>query len=322
MFKHILVATDLSLAARHAYRHAVVLAKSFDSRVRLIHVDETPTMGFHSSKELIVVLEAMEQRIAKRLEEEVAILSGLGLSVTVETRAGAASQELLKAIDETDIDLLVMTKHGSLAGHRLLLGSTSKRVVRHINVPLLSIAGEDAEPPEELPSYDCLLTATDFSVDSARGVRASLELAQVLEAKVKLLHVLRQPLQLAMLPGEPPLVIPRRSIDDVQAAQSEELARFAKEVGSGELEPITEFGTNAAETIVDVARAQDADLIAIPSHGSGGIRAVLFGSTSEHVIKHSQLPVLLLPRVYLEGLEEALESQHGDPGQAGHPHDQ
>ena len=50
---HILLATDLSLGARHAYPHAAGMAKVLDARVTLFHVDETAYYGFHTSTEIL-----------------------------------------------------------------------------------------------------------------------------------------------------------------------------------------------------------------------------------------------------------------------------
>ncbi|MDP7396682.1 MAG: universal stress protein [Lentisphaeria bacterium] len=44
----------------------------------------------------------------------------------------------------------------------------------------------------------------------------------------------------------------------------------------------------------------EADLIVLPSHGKGAVRAALIGSTSEEVIRDAPAPVLVLPRRWLE----------------------
>jgi nucleotide-binding universal stress UspA family protein len=48
------------------------------------------------------------------------------------------------------------------------------------------------------------------------------------------------------------------------------------------------------ETIINYAQKNGIDLIAIATHGHGGIKKVFFGSTAEQVIRYSSLPVLLV----------------------------
>ena len=51
---------------------------------------------------------------------------------------------------------------------------------------------------------------------------------------------------------------------------------------------------NAAEEILKSAAAMHADLIVMASHGRKGIKRLLLGSETQHVLTHSDLPVLVL----------------------------
>jgi nucleotide-binding universal stress UspA family protein len=48
------------------------------------------------------------------------------------------------------------------------------------------------------------------------------------------------------------------------------------------------------ETIIDYARAQDADLIIMGTHGSKGLEKILLGSVAERVLKGAHCPVLIM----------------------------
>lgn len=54
-----------------------------------------------------------------------------------------------------------------------------------------------------------------------------------------------------------------------------------------------DFG-NPAEAIVERARAQDIHLVAMTTHGRSGIGRLLFGSVAEQIMRHVDVPVLLL----------------------------
>jgi nucleotide-binding universal stress UspA family protein len=49
-----------------------------------------------------------------------------------------------------------------------------------------------------------------------------------------------------------------------------------------------------AETIVEVAEVEQADLIAMSTHGRTGILRLLLGSVTEQVVHRSKIPVLLI----------------------------
>lgn len=60
---------------------------------------------------------------------------------------------------------------------------------------------------------------------------------------------------------------------------------------------------NAADEIVDVAKAIDADLIAMTTHGRTGLGRLLFGSVAESVLRASPIPVFLLKVVEQEPID-------------------
>lgn len=49
-----------------------------------------------------------------------------------------------------------------------------------------------------------------------------------------------------------------------------------------------------AETILDVARSNDVDMIAMTTHGRSGIQRFLLGNVADRVVRHAHVPVLLV----------------------------
>ena len=49
-----------------------------------------------------------------------------------------------------------------------------------------------------------------------------------------------------------------------------------------------------SEAIIEAARTHQCDLIVMASHGRSGIRRLLMGSETMHVLTHSHTPVLVL----------------------------
>jgi nucleotide-binding universal stress UspA family protein len=68
--------------------------------------------------------------------------------------------------------------------------------------------------------------------------------------------------------------------------------RLAKQGVSGVSTHVV-FG-EAGHAVADFAKAQNAELVVLPSHGRTGITRVLIGSTAERVVRLCHCPVLVL----------------------------
>jgi nucleotide-binding universal stress UspA family protein len=53
-------------------------------------------------------------------------------------------------------------------------------------------------------------------------------------------------------------------------------------------------GSPIGDTIVNYARENQIDLICIATHGHSGLGRVVFGSITDHVLRDSRLPILLI----------------------------
>jgi nucleotide-binding universal stress UspA family protein len=86
--------------------------------------------------------------------------------------------------------------------------------------------------------------------------------------------------------------------DWVEAVREAEhyLAGVRKELEKERVGPIETYVWQgpAAAAIIDMARAHQADLIVMTSHGRGGIARLVLGSVAEAVVRGSRLPVLLV----------------------------
>jgi nucleotide-binding universal stress UspA family protein len=80
--------------------------------------------------------EAATDRIAAQARER-------GLEATTEVRTGVAARDLLAYADEHGVDLVAMGTAGRTGLSRYLLGSTTERVVRHAEMPVLAVNARD-----------------------------------------------------------------------------------------------------------------------------------------------------------------------------------
>ena len=153
MYSRILVPLDGSKLAEKALAHAEGLAKSSGATVYLImsisrhYGGEAPIGGgleadqsVARTAELSRQLEEAEIQAAQRyLDHAAAGLKSLGLETVVELTTGPAHEHIIDYAKQHGVDLVVMSTHGHGGLKRMLLGSTTDRVIRSGELPVLVV---------------------------------------------------------------------------------------------------------------------------------------------------------------------------------------
>lgn len=86
-----------------------------------------------------------------------------------------------------------------------------------------------------------------------------------------------------------------QAIDGARALAEERLQDIAqRNFGSVNVQVHAELSDHAADVIVSEAKRLNADVIAIGTHGHGGLRHALMGSVAEKVIRTAAVPVLVV----------------------------
>ena len=146
--------------------------------------------------------------------------------------------------------------------------------------------------------YKRALVPLDGSAVAEGIVPFVLEIAGPLDIEVTLLRV--------VVPT-PPVVVEGSSyivVDDLEKQQAEAEAYLAGIVAElrtkgVRVKSVIRRGEPVA-AILDGAREAGADLIAMTTHGRSGFGCLLFGSVAEAVLRHSQVPVLLMRQTAAE----------------------
>ena len=153
MYTKILLTTDGSENAERAGKHALWIANVSGADILVLNVFEvyTPSMAIlplstlpGSNEDLYEPLKDEAENIAEnfRLKLESLMLSQdfkNNIRISTRVRDGKAYQEILRTIDEEDIDLVVMGASGRHGLDRITLGSVTERVVRESKVPVMVI---------------------------------------------------------------------------------------------------------------------------------------------------------------------------------------
>lgn len=142
-----------------------------------------------------------------------------------------------------------------------------------------------------------ILLTTDLSEESQRSFGYAADLAHEKGAKITLLNVVEN---LTVAPHGAPMAPP---IGDPEAPALKEIAQEGVEKRRAELPADIEvdchaiLGTELGTSIADFATEHGCDLIVISTHGRTGFRRFIMGSTAEVVLRHSAVPVMVIPRI-------------------------
>jgi len=145
--------------------------------------------------------------------------------------------------------------------------------------------------------YQRILIPTDGSKLSAKAVQAAGQLAELTGAQLLFLNVVpRYPVSyfeggISVTAGEVGQ-IEKQWADKAQAMVDQ--IKVKAEARGLKAKALTVKSDLVAEAVIASAKKNKCDLIVMASHGRKGIKRLLLGSETTHVLTHSPLPVLVL----------------------------
>ncbi len=292
--RSVFVPLDESPLAEAALPYAEVLAQAFGARLLLLGVVERqeggvlgaqPEVGAHVE---IVARRALTAYLEATAEE----LRGRGLDVSVQVRSGDPAQEIVAATEEEPETVVVMATHGRGGMERWLLGSVADKVMRTASRPVLLVRPPEAGAQRREVALRRLMVPLDGSDLAQAALPLAGELGQRLGATLVLVRV--EPWLTTMAPSYAYLP----DLDRLEA-EAEALAAASLQAARGRLpaalsvETVVLRGAPAA-ALIDYARGEGRiDLVVMSTHGAGGLRRLLVGSTADRLVR-AGLPALLI----------------------------
>ena len=142
-----------------------------------------------------------------------------------------------------------------------------------------------------------ILVATDGSTLSKKAVTSAIALAAQNDADLVALNVIprypRSYFEGSMTFSAEDIGRVEKQWAEKAQAMLDTVSARAKESGV-RIKTATANSDLVAESIISAARKHKSDLIVMASHGRKGIKRLLLGSETQHVLAHSALPVLVL----------------------------
>ena len=215
---------------------------------------------------------------------------------------GTPNREITDFAARTDIGLIAAAPHSQTSSGHWTIGRTADKVIRETYKPVLLArrAASAGSTQEEL------LTRVLVPLDGSRASRTVLPYVERLmgpiwqsgRATLTLTHVVP-----SMHYAAGPLIARRVPYNSSEMEElKHEAWRYLEEVaaklrdGDREVKTAVAQG-DAATMILETARATDANLIAMTTHGFSGFSRLFLGSTTDRILHNTTFPLLLVKPV-------------------------
>jgi len=139
VFTNILCPVDFSEDSERALAAALALARSTNGHVTLVTVVDPLLSAGAAAAGADEALDDQTQQALRNLLERAAPGLPAGSTAAVAVRVGTPVEEILRQADESNADVIVMGMRGIGGAQKLLLGSTSARVLAKSVVPVLVV---------------------------------------------------------------------------------------------------------------------------------------------------------------------------------------
>jgi len=290
--RNILVATDFSPIARNAFDTALRIARAAGARITLAHVVPSQVVihaglpvGIRS--EVVRLSKALLEKDRRRLEKLVAAARRGRVRASGAMHEGDPPEELLRIVEETKPDVIVIGTHGRGGAAHLLLGSVAEKVVRLAGCPVLVVK-------RKAPHRGSVLAALDASPMATAVASAAAAIAKRLRVRLQVVHA---------IPGTE--TMPESFMAGLGTRAWREISEIGRRRAAEEVGRVLAKAKLATrdvwiregrpqDVIVDAARKARPGLVVVGTHGRRGLARVFLGSVAEAVVRHAAAPVLVV----------------------------
>ena len=298
----ILVPLDGSKFAECALPFAIEMADRLSAAIELVCVVPDIHVGWKGSAETFPAEDPDSPDLEPSDYLDLAakwVKTATSAQVLCTVLTGPAAKQLVIHSEMQEPALIVMSTHGRGPLRRAWLGSVADWVVRHASMPVLLVRPEEGADVE-------LTNRQEFSnvlvaLDGSRQAEESLRWAKAIGGEhptLTLVRVARNSIPAWKVDTMKfPAYVHVRDYTKAAHTESAEYLRGVEHLmknGSQNVASVVVDGVSAAEGILETAERKAADLIAITTHGRGGLPRLILGSVADKVVRASHAPVLVV----------------------------
>jgi nucleotide-binding universal stress UspA family protein len=310
MFQHILVPLDGSSRAEQALPLATHIARRTGGTISLLRVIPPEvgdsTYAYSRAGVLADEVRTILTQEARDYLEHIAHSDMLaGISVRTRVTTDPPVQEILSYAQDEKADLIVLCRHGFTGLKRWVMGSVAQKVVRHSPVPVLALSEKGLEAslvhPEKARPIRVLVALDGSPLPEAILVPAAQLVAAVSPAEtpgeLHMIRILKPPSE----PEEHRYLAYDINIRQFYRSEAEQYLRIVTEKLAKELPADVHVQlTSSMKEEADIATAlievaeSGYDVMALATHGRGGLKRLMIGSIAERVLERATMPLLIM----------------------------
>jgi nucleotide-binding universal stress UspA family protein len=284
--ERLLLSADSSEYSEGAIREAIKLAKRCGSKLSVLSVVETNAEHAAVAPQIV---ERAEQAARDHLAAVASRAASEGVSAETIVREGEDAYALVA--DEAarqKSTMIIMGRRGRKGLKRLVMGSTTARVIGHAPCSVLVV------PRAAAVECRSIVAATDGSVFSTAAASEAIGIAKRNRSRITAIAAV--PAEIAVPTDLDFAALQSEKLADEEMRRAEKNAKAVKEAAEKEgLEAKAFVMTGKpSDAIIDTARDAAADLIVLGSHGRTGLDKLLMGSVAERVIVRASCAVLVV----------------------------
>ncbi len=192
LFKTVLCPVDFSEHSRQALAYGALLASRSKGRLVVIFVED-PLLA--AAAAVAYDERALKDKALKELRRLVErTIKPLGVpmsSVTIDVAMGKPHDEIAWTAERLKCDVIVMGAHGRTGTNKLMLGSTTHRLLRRSPLPILAtppVTGRGRGPAKDWPGK-MIIAPVDIGARDRADALAAAVVARELGTQLELVHI-------------------------------------------------------------------------------------------------------------------------------------
>ncbi|UUF13422.1 MULTISPECIES: universal stress protein [Flavobacterium] len=273
--KKILFPTDFSEAATNAFVHALEFAKVVKAELILLHTFEIPVYDSQFFPENYAsIYSSIELAKFEMFKDEIPKLRAIAAernldNIIIKHRLmdGDLVYNLKNAVEEDEIDFVIMGTTGVSDWTKFFTGSNTNSVISEVKVPVLCVPID-----AKFKKIKTIGFTTKYREKDKAELRKVLKIAKKTDAKVKSLYV-------------------RSSSTDVTDMTIKE---WQTEFANENVEFLVLPSDEVKETILDFVLFKDIDILTTIKHKRSFLESIFDSGFSQKITKEVSIPVLIM----------------------------
>ena len=323
LFNNIIVPLDGSELSAQALPAASVMARASGASMTLLR-------SFHPVPEWQVnagegrfrgsMALAEHDRVSALLRAEKQLLEGRGVNTPIDViaREGPAPESIIGLANRQPDDLIAMSTHGRGGLTRMLMGSVTAKVVRNVSNPTLIVRCNERDCPVVPRHFENIIVPLDGSEFAENALPFARELAAAFGAKITLVRTTPDseyfrvnsewaaPHDISTMQRYDPVNVAARLSEAAKVYLWRKADELSAQHQSFEVEAVHRLEA-PSETVIGLTRRLENGLVVMATHGRRGIGRALLGSVADRIVRHSQMPTLLVREPLRRGFGAPVE---------------